>query len=381
MRYKALLLAILVVSATFTASQAQQQATQPNVPLIKFKAEMPLQLPEGMYFGETPGVEVNKDGHVFVFTRSDLQGPAYGARATQILEFDEAGKFVREVGRNLYGWGYPHQLRFDKQGYLWAVDKGSNTIMQFDNDGHVITVYGRPEESSEFRSLPSRDHPRDTRAPKHLPGIFNMQTDIAWDSKGNSYVTDGYGNSRVVKISKDGFWLKTWGERGTGPSQFLEPHNLVIDNKDNIYVNDRGNARIQVFNTDGKFLRQFSLAGQVPAVPGGEMPKTDIDPNVPRAFPDVQPWGRGNAGIVGVTGAPMSICITPGPNQVIFIADMIPSRIYKVSLEGKVLGMFADGGTKLGELNTTHELTCPDDKTVWAADMFNWRIQKFTLLD
>ena len=378
MKRHAVLLAIAGIVGNCALAHA---AEQPKVPLIKFKAEMPLQLPEGTYFGEVPGVTVNKQGHVFVFTRSDLSGPAYGARATQLLEFDQNGKYIREIGRNLYGWGYPHQLRFDKDDNLWAVDKGTNVIVKFDKDGHVADVYGRPEEATEFRSLPTRDHPHDTRAPKHLPGIFNMQTDIAWDSKGNAYVTDGYGNSRVVKISPNGFWLKTWGERGTGPSQFLEPHDLVIDNKDNIYVNDRGNARIQVFNTDGKFLRQFTLMRQVPAVPGGEPPTDAIDPNVPRAFPDVQPWGRGNAGIVGVTGAPMSICITPGANQVIYIADMVPSRIYKVSLEGKVLGMFADGGTKLGELNTTHQLACPDDHTIWAADMFNWRVQKFTLLE
>ncbi len=256
MTRKAVLLAMLAVCGPFAAGQA---AEPPNPPIIKHKAEAPLQLPEGMHFGEIPGVAVNKKGHIFVYSRSDISGPAYGARAGQVLEFDPSGKFVREIGRNLYAWGYAHQLRVDKDDHLWAVDKGTNTIVKFDDNGHVIDVYGRPEESTEWRPQPPRNIPRHTEAPEHKMGLFAEQTDIAWDSKGNFYVTDGYGNSRVVKLSKDGNWVKDWGERGTGPGQLITPHQLVIDAKDNIYVGDRGNARVQVFNTDGKFLRQFSL--------------------------------------------------------------------------------------------------------------------------
>ena len=370
MKRKAILLALLGACGSFAASQA----AEPNVPIIKVKAETPLQLPEGMHFGEVPGVAVNKKGHVFVYTRSDISGPAYGARAGQILEFDQTGKFVREIGRNLYAWGYAHQLRVDKDDFLWAVDKGTNTVVKFDDNGHVIDVYGRPEESTEWRSLPPRNEKPNTKAPEHKMGEFDNQTDIAWDSKGNFYITDGYGNSRVVKFSKDGNWIKGWGERGTGPGQFATPHQLVIDNRDNIYVSDRGNARIQVFNTDGKFLRQFSIQNQIPLPPNFK-PRGD-DPTVKKAYPDAPPQ------LLSVApGAGNGMCITPGPDQVLYISDIGPSRIYKVSLDGKVLGMFGGRGIKVGEFNTTHELSCPDNKTIWAADMFNWRVQKVTILE
>ncbi len=383
MKRKAVVLAILAVCGTNTASQAAEP------PRIKFKAEAPLQLPADIHFGEVAAVTTNSKGHVFVFSRGNSVGPAYAASAAQVLEFDNTGKFVREIGHNLYSFSFAHGIRADKQDNIWIVDKGSNTVVKFNPEGRVVDVFGRKDEASDYRPPPDREKPHDMKAPTHRLGTFDQPTDVAWDSQGNAYVSDGYENSRVAKIDKNGFWVKSWGERGTGPGQFRTPHGIAVDSKDNIYVADRGNARIQVFNTDGKFLRQFTLMGQVPFYELKEgqpnplpmfisgkapVPRGD-DPNVPKAYPDVPP-----AGLTGVPGAPDAMCITPaGPNQVLYVADVNPSRVYKVSLEGKVLGILGNPGGKLGEFRAIHGLSCQDDKTIWVADMFNWRAQKITM--
>src|SRR5262249_43491854 len=137
-----------------------------------------------------------------------------------------------------------------------------------------------------------------------IDGMFRQPTDVAWDSRGNIYISDGYVNSRVAKFDKTGDWVKSWGTRGTAPGQFRLPHAIAIDKDDNIYVGDRTNRRIQVFDTEGTFLRMFSI--DVPPVPGTHA----VNGNTP----------TGDA-LAGVIGAPNSICITPAPNQVMFVVE------------------------------------------------------------
>src|SRR5712664_4131251 len=134
-----------------------------------------LKLPPDLHLGEATGVAVNSKGHIFVFSRSNSTGPAYGASAAQLLEFAPDGKFLREIGHNLYAWSFAH----------------------------------------------------------------------------------------TVKVDKDDNWLKSWGEPGDQPGQFNTPHSIAVDARDNIYVADRGNRRIQVFDTDGKFLRVITIDGPV----------------------------------------------------------------------------------------------------------------------
>ncbi len=388
MRRTAAIFAILTATA-LTGSQAVLAAdANPNPPRIKFKAEAPLELPDDRYFGEVSSVTVNSKGHVFVFSRGNTTGPAYGAAAANLLEFDQTGKFVREIGHNLYAFAFAHGVRADKDDNIWTVDKGSNSVIEFNPRGRVIGVWGRKDEASDYRPPPSRDVPRDTKAPVQRLGLFDQPTDVAWDSQGNAYVSDGYENSRVAKINKDGNWVKQWGERGTGPGQFLTPHNIAVDAKDNVYVADRGNARVQVFDTNGKFLRQFTLMGQVPYYPlkegdanptprfiSGQPPKPrGDDPNVLKAYPDAPP-----VNLAGTPGSPDAMCITPGPNQVLYIGDLNPARVYKVSLEGKVLGMLGEPGGKLGQFRSIHGMACQDEHTIWVADMGNWRAQKITM--
>lgn len=317
-------------------------------------------LPEGMNFGEVPGVAVNSQGHVFVFSRSNsATGPAFGAAAAQLFEFDQNGKYLREIGKGLYAWSEAHSVRIDKNDNIWAIDKGSNMIVRFTPQGRVVWVFGRRQEAADGAG--PLGHP-DPPLPAE-DGLFRQPTDIAWDSQGNSYITDGYVNSRVAKISKEGDWVKSWGTKGNGPGQFNLPHSIAIDLQDNIYVGDRSNHRIQVFDTDGNFKRTFSI---------------DIPPDpTSRAVNGETPTGER---LKRAIGAPNSMCITPGPNQVLFVGEStFPGRIFKVALDGKVLGVIGRSGRNLGQFSGAHALACPSEREVYAAETSNWRVQKLLL--
>src|SRR3984893_5581944 len=109
-----------------------------------------LKLPPGMNFGEVPGVAVNSKGHVFVFTRSNSAGgPAYGASAAQLFEFGPKGEFLREIGKGLYAWSEAHSVRIDRNDNIWAIDKGSDMVIRFNQEGRVTWVFGRKQESAD----------------------------------------------------------------------------------------------------------------------------------------------------------------------------------------------------------------------------------------
>ena len=338
---------------------------QESVPQIPFES-VPnfLKLPADMNLGEAAGVAVNSKGNVFVYSRSGSSlGPAYGNAASQLLEFTPDGKFIREVGKNLYAWSFAHTVRIDKDDNIWATDKGSDMIIKFNNkDGRVMMVFGRKSESSDADA-----HPLERPNPP-LPAVdgrFRQPTDVAWDPEGNTYISDGYINSRVAKVDKDGNWLKSWGERGKEPGQFNTPHSIATDANDNVYVADRGNHRIQVFDRDGKFLRQFTI--DVPVPP-------DAKPAIGN-MPD-------EAMMAGGTfhpGSPWAICITPPPHQVLYSSDSWPGRIYKLSLDGKVLGMLGQSGKQLKQFGWIHAMACPSENVLYVAELLNWRIQKLIL--
>ncbi|MSP94405.1 MAG: 6-bladed beta-propeller [Alphaproteobacteria bacterium] len=314
-----------------------------------------------MNFGEVPGVAVNSKGHVFVFTRSNsANGPAYAPTAAQLLEFDQNGTFVREIGKGLYAWAFAHSVRIDREDNIWAIDKGSDMIVKFNPAGRVVWVFGRRKESADDEAKPW-EHVEPPLAP--IDGLFRQPTDVAWDSQGNTYISDGYINSRVAKIDKNGDWVKSWGTRGNGQGQFNLPHAIAIDRNDNVYVGDRSNRRIQVFDTEGKFLRQFTI---------------DLPPDArARAVNGNTPTG---ARLAQVIGAPNSLCITPGANQVMFVGEStFPGRIFKVSLDGKVLGVIGRSGRNLGSFSGAHAIACPSENEIYAAETSNWRVQKLIL--
>jgi sugar lactone lactonase YvrE len=349
------ILSLLLLAASFLSAQQPAEIPFDSVPDF-------LKLPSDLYFGEVAGVALNSKGHIFVFSRGNTIGPAYAAAAAQLLEFDSNGKFLREIGHNLYAWSYAHAVKVDKNDNIWVADKGSDLVIKFTSEGRVAMVFGRKQEASDEETGPLK-HPNPPLPA--VDGMFRQVTDMAWDSAGNTYISDGYINSRVAKVDQYGEWIKSWGDTGKGPGQFKTPHSIAVDADDHIYVADRGNRRIQVFDTEGKLLRQITI--DVP-----------FDSN---AKPLI--GGKPELPIVGnqamAPGAPLAICITPPPHQVLYSADAYPGRIYKLSLDGRVLGVFGSSGKQLKQFGWIHEIACPSENVLYVGELLNWRVQKLIL--
>lgn len=343
---------------------------QQSVPEIKFQAQTDFfKLPPDIYFGEAAGVAVNSKGHIFVFSRGGTTGPAYGAAAAQLFEFDADGKYVREIGHHLYAWSFAHAVKIDAQDNIWVADKGSDMVIKFSPEGRVLMVFGRKQEASDEGTGPL-NHPKPPLPP--IDGEFRQVTDMAWDAAGNTYISDGYINSRIAKIDKDGNWIKSWGEPGTGPGQFRTPHSIATDNAGNVYVADRGNGRIQVFDGDGKYLREIHISvpfdHNIHPWLGNSPTETPSTPEAPAPLNKTM-----------LNGSPWAICITPGPHQVLYASDGYPGRIYKLTLDGKVLGALGTSGHGPGQFGWIHELACPSENVLYAAELLNWRVQKLVL--
>lgn len=298
------------------------RAQQPAVPQIPYTASDPLKLPANLYLGEAAGVAINAQGDIFVYNRG---------QRTQLFEFGPDGAFMRTIGDGLYGFSFAHAVRIDQKGNIWCVDEGANMIIKFSPQGRVLMVLGRKPESVEGSASPGAGPTR--------PDWFNRPTDVTWDPAGNIFISDGYGNSRVAKFDSSGDLVKSWGKKGTAPGEFNLPHTIAADAKGDIYVGDRSNSRIQVFDSNGNFLRL----------------------------------------ITGI-GSPWAICITPGPHQVLFSSDSAATgRIYKLDLEGHVLGYFGKKGKRTGEFGWVHEIACPSENVIYVGELLNWRVQKIVL--
>jgi DNA-binding beta-propeller fold protein YncE len=151
-----------------------------------------------------------------------------------VVVFDASGKFLRSWGKGLFS--NPHGFRIDRNGHVWTTDTGTHMVMELSTEGQLLRSWGT-------KGKPGATH-----------DSFNRPTDIAFLPNGDFFVTDGYGNSRVVKFSADGKYLLEWGKRGRGPGEFNTPHSIVVDSHQNVYVSDRENNRIQIFDSNGKFL-------------------------------------------------------------------------------------------------------------------------------
>jgi hypothetical protein len=365
-------LAVIVAGTLLSDSRADAQqpaaaAATVTAPEIPFDANVEfLKYSPDMNLGEVLGVAVNSKGRIAVLNHpgSPTMGPLYGNASTQLLEFDASGKFLREVGKGVYGLGYGHGIRYDRYDNLWVVDKGTHAAVRFNPAGYVTLNLGRrpegPDEPDYYVPVGRG------AAPPHVDGYFGGPTDIAFDSDDNVYISDGYRNSRIAKYDKNGNWVMSWGSRGTGgpqadqnPGQFNTLHNIATDRQNNVYVADRNNRRIQVFDREGKFQRFIHLNAAY------DKKRHPVLGNLNPSRPDqTQPW---------------TLCITNTPTQYLYTSDDEPGRIYKMTLDGKILGTIGESGRGPKQFNWIHGLACPSENDLLVADMNNWRIQKVTL--
>jgi len=330
----------LILAAVLAAGPlfAQTKAKAQNVPEIPFES-VPnfLKLPPNLYLGEGIGVATNSKGHVFVYTRSG---------ETRLFEFDQNGAFVREIGQGLYGFVFAHAVRVDSQDNVWAVDEGSNMVIKFNPAGRVTMVIGRrPEAVEELANFTGQGG----YTGANRPYSFNRPTDVAWDAQGNIFVSDGYGDSRVVKYDKNGRFVMSAGTRGSGQGQLSLPHTLATDAKGNVYIGDRTNARVQVWDNDLNFKATYDTVGN--------------------------PW---------------AVCISPGPHQYLFVSNSVPDNgdsraaaqtgeIYKMELDGTIIGKFGRAGKALKEFSTVHEIDCRNPNELVVSEITAWRVQKIIL--
>jgi DNA-binding beta-propeller fold protein YncE len=347
----------LLLTATFAAPLlgALPATAQTPVPEIAFESTPnALALPDDIYLGETAGVATNSKGDVFVYTRTGHPTVSLGgARAfahggSRLFEFDRNGKFVREIGQGIYGFMYAQQVRVDPQDNIWIVDQMTNYVMKFDPEGRVAMLLGRKAEAVTIPAPPQR-------GPQAIGGgapgageqtdLFDRPTDVAWDGAGNIYVSDGLGNARVAKFNKNGVFIRSWGAKGTEQGNFGSASGIAVDARGNVYVADRGNKRIQVFDSEGNFKSQFA--------------------NV---------------------GAPQAICITPGPNQFLYASNSNPpndidvgGEIYKMRLDGSVVGKFGRAGKLPKEFGTVNAIDCRGENALYVGEIGNMRVQKLTL--
>ncbi|HWE49809.1 MAG TPA: 6-bladed beta-propeller [Bryobacteraceae bacterium] len=335
-----------------------------------------LKLPEGVNFGEVAGAAYNSKGHIFVFTRT---GDAYATIGTsrtfthgggKIFEFDQTGRYVKEIGQGLYGILFPNSIHIDPQDNIWVVDRGASLVIKFDPLGHVIWPMGRKPESINV-VVPNAGRgagpggapggaaggrggaaggPAGGRGGRGAPGagaagdLFNQPSDVAWNAAGEIYVSDGYANNRVGKYDKMGHFIKSWGQTGSEHGQFNKATSIAVDAAGNVYVTDTGNKRIQVFDGDGNYKSE----------------------------------------ITGV-GAPMAACITPGPHQYLYVSNSNPinsvdnGEIYKMELDGKILGKFGEAGKEMKQFWTVNQIDCRHPNELLVSEIGNWRVQKITL--
>ena len=366
---------------------------QSGVPELSFTTVDLLKTPTDVFVGEVGGVGANSKGLIFVYTRTGHPYATLGDNRTfyhggsRLFQFDPAGKFVREFGQDVYGFNAAIGLRIDPQDNVWTIDEGANQVVKFDTEGRVALVLGRKPETIGVRpgggpggggpgaggpgggagapgaavaGAPGAGGPPVAAGltggagggqPARLPGSgipgsgFSRPTDVAWDRTGNIYVADGIGtNDRIAKFDKDGRFISHWGSTGKGPGQFDGVKALAIDAQGNVYAADLGNKRIQVFDANGTFKSEF-----------------------------------------GSVGTPIAMCMTRGATQHLYISHagdadgMEDAAIYKVQLNGKVVGKFGAAGKMPKEFGLANSIDCRNESELLVGERTNWRVQKVSL--
>jgi DNA-binding beta-propeller fold protein YncE len=284
-----------------------------NAPSLDYAAMAdPVTLPAGVTMGAPASVAFDSAGHLFVLNR----GPQ------PLIEFDANGKFVRAFGEGLFTRS--HGLRIDKNDNIWATDVSLHIVMKLNLQGQVLMTLGTKGQAGDW----------DEGAQSHH---FTEPNDVAIGRNGEIYVVQGHtpgrGDPRVLKFDANGKFIKTWGGKGTGPGKFEVAHGIAIDAKGLLWVTDRENQRIQIFNEDGKFIREVKFAG----LPCG----LDIG------------------------------------SQSIYMVNGFAGQLLKLDLEGNVLAATGKPGKGLGEFGEAHFIAVSPKGEIYIADTVNSTLHKF----
>jgi 6-bladed beta-propeller len=352
--------ALLLMAAAYSMPSV---AAQSGVPELAFDSNADiLRTPANIYVGEVGGVGRNSQGRIFVYTRTGHPYATLGDNRTfyrggsRLFEFDASGKFVRELGQDVYGFNTAFGLRIDPQDNVWTIDGSANQVVKFDAQGRVVLVLGRKPEAINVRpaappaggaaaAAPAAGRAGGPPPGSGIPGsTFFQPADVAWDRVGNIYIADGLGaNNRIAKFDKDGKFIRQWGATGAEPGQFNGVKALAVDAQGNVYAADMGNKRIQVFDADGTFKAQF-------------------------------------AGV----GTPTALCITTGATPYLYVSHvgdqngMDDATIYRVTLDGKVVGRFGSAGKLPKEFGVANSIDCRNENELLVGEMSNWRVQRVT---
>ncbi len=356
-----------------TAALAQGELNYTTADVVKF--------PRTIYAGEVAGVATNSKGHIFVFQRAGNPWIALGGSrifthgGDQLLQFDQNGTFVREIGKANYAATVANSVRVDARDNIWAVDRTSGMVIKFAPDGsRILMLLGRKPESINVTIAGGGGAgrgaaPAEGAAPAAARGAaaaatapaagrggppgagsqadtFSGSSDVAWDAQGNIFVSDGWGaNNRVAKFTPDGVFVKSFGQTGSDNQSLNSPRSLAVDAVGNVYVADHNNNRVQVLDNNLNYVRS----------------------------------------ITGV-GAPWAVCISPGATQYLYVSNSntpdnleAAGEIYKLQLNGSVVGRFGKAGKGPREFGTVNQMDCRQANTLYTAEAGAWRVQKVTL--
>lgn len=273
-------------------------------------------LPAGFALGQTTGVEVDSNNRVLVFHR--------GKRS--ILAFDgDSGDLLASWGDGMFGTA--HGLTVDHEDNVWVTDSREHQVHKFSSKGELLLTLGA----------------------KGVPGLdgthFNSPTDVAIAPNGDIYVTDGYGNRRIAKFDAAGTFLLDWGIEGSRRGEFVDPHGIVLDKQGNVYIADRGNSRIQIFSSEGKFLKMWKSEALG------------------------RPWGLaiGSNGLLYVADGGDMRSAPPERNRVVIL-----------DLQGKIRETFGSFGSYDGQFYWAHDIAVGGDGALYVCDVnVGMRVQKF----
>ena len=293
-------LVFMAVGGRAEPEEAPRLALQP--------VERFLKLPPGRNLGPAAAVAVGPKGQIYVLHRG----------VGHLAEFDRNGQFVRDLAVGMLT--KPHGLHVDGAGDLWVTDVGAHVVLKLSPAGELLMVQGVHGQAAEWHE-------------EFNVLAFNQPTDVATGPAGDVYVTDGYGNSRVVKLAADGRFVKAWGSRGSGPGEFHSPHNVVVGRNGRVYVADRDNLRVQVFDADGTFQEAWTRLGK----PNG---------------------------------------LELVDERYLLVTDSVGERVLKVALDGTLLGAFGAPGKGPGQFAVAHSVAVASDGSLLIAEIANWRVQR-----